>query len=214
MKFGFYVSKAATRLCKFLNDLRSEGKVAFVLIDCNNNEELRCLCKERNIPLYEFSYKELGLKGKDQNAFISDKFMELMDNYNVEYSFIFGLRILQGKLLEKYKWHLVNFHPALLPAYRGVAAIDQALSDGALLTGNTAHFIDEKLDAGITIMQNIYPTCLFRTYDDVLDNQIPMMLQLMKWFESNRVFISGNKCVIRDAIYEVSEFIPNLEIDY
>lgn len=154
----------------------------------------------------------MGLTGKEQNAFISDKFKYLMDKYSVMYSFICESRILQGELLEKYKWHLINFHPALLPAYKGKCAIDQAISDGSLLTGNTAHFIDENLDAGITIMQNLFPIMHFVSYDDILDKQIPMMLQLMKWVEEGRINIEGNRCVIQNAKYEIGEFIPAQEI--
>lgn len=212
MKFGFYVSRTATRLCKLLCDSRSNDKIAFVLIDCTSNDELRNLCLNRGIPLYEYSYKELGLKGKEQNEFISNKFMQLMDEYGVTYSFICGSRILQGKLLEKYKWHLINFHPAVLPAHKGKYAIDQALDDGSLLTGNTAYFIDENLDAGITIMQNLFPVYHFQNYDDVLDKQLPMMLQIMKWLEEDRVIIEGNRCIIRDATYTIGEYIPSLEI--
>lgn len=213
MKFGFYVSRTATRLCKLLEDKRSKGKIAFVLIDTKKNDRLRELCKESNVPLYEYSYKEQGLIGKEQNAFISDKFMDLMDKYGVKYSFICGSRILQGELLDRYKWHLINFHPALLPAFKGKCAIDQAIDDGALLTGNTAHFIDENLDAGITIMQNLYPINSFKDYDDVLDKQVPMMLQLMRWIEDDRIMIKGKRCVIKDAKYVIGEYIPSLEIN-
>lgn len=212
MKYGFYVSGTASRLCKLLQDKRSDKKIAFVLIDCTTNDILRNLCGEKNIPFYEFSYKSLGLAGKEQNKFISDKFMELMDEYDVKYSFIFGSRILQGELLQKYQWHLVNFHPAVLPAYKGKFAIDQALKDGALLLGNTAHFIDSELDAGITIMQNLFPANKFTSYDDALDKQHEMILQLMRWFDEDRVSIEGHKCIIKDAKYEIGEYIPALEI--
>lgn len=212
MKFGFYVSNKASRICKLLEGNRARGKIAFVLIDCKTNSQLRELCATRNIPYYEYSYRELKLVGKEQNKFISDEFMRLMEKYQVKYSFICGSRILQGRLLQKFKWQLVNFHPALLPAYKGKYAIDQALKDGALLTGNTAHFIDENLDAGISIMQNLFPTYHFHNYDDVLDKQIPMMLQLMKWFEEDRIIIKGHHCIVKDAIYEIGEYIPSLEL--
>lgn len=212
MKFGFYVSKSATRLCKLLNDNRSFGKIAFVLIDCNTNTILRDLCQSQNIPFFEYSYKELGLKGKEQNEFISNKFMELMLEYGVSYSFIFGGRILQGELLKRFAWRLINFHPALLPSFKGVAAIDQAINAGVLLTGNTCHFIDENLDAGIMIMQSLFPTAHFTTYDEVLDMQLPMILQVMRWIEEDRLQIIGNKAIVKDADYNIGEYIPALEL--
>ncbi len=211
-KFGFYVSRTATRLCHFLEKHGNLDRCAFVLIDNKDNERLRSLCAQYAIPYYEYSYKEEGLKGKEQNRFISDRFKELMDKYEVEYSFIFGSRILEGELLRKYKWHLVNFHPALLPAFRGKCAIDQAIEAGAILLGSTAHFIDEELDAGVMIMQNIFPAARFHDYEDVLGKQETMLLQLMSWFEQNRISIEGNRVVVKDATYDISEYVPNVEL--
>lgn len=211
MQFGFYVSNTATRLCKLLKDNRSAGKIAFVLIDNKKNERLRELCLGQKIPLYEYSYKELGLKGKEQNEFISNRFMELMDEYNTPYSFINGSRILQGKLLTKYAWRLINFHPAVLPSFKGKSAIDQAINSGALLTGNTAHFIDAELDAGKMIMQNLFPAYKFKDYDEVLDKQIIMHLQIMQWLEEERISIDGNRVIIFNADYSIGEYIPNVE---
>jgi phosphoribosylglycinamide formyltransferase 1 len=211
-KFGFYVSRTATRLCHFLEKYGNLDKCAFVLIDNKDNERLRSLCSKYSIPYYEYAYKEEGLKGKEQNRFISDKFKDLMDNYEVEYSFIFGSRILEGELLQKYQWHLVNFHPALLPAFKGKCAIDQAIEAGAILLGSTAHFIDEELDAGLMIMQNIFPAVHFTDYEDVLGKQETMLLQLMTWFEQDRVHIENNRVVVTNASYEIAEYIPNVEL--
>jgi phosphoribosylglycinamide formyltransferase 1 len=211
-KFGFYVSRTATRLCHFLEKYGNLDKCAFVLIDNKDNERLRSLCSKYSIPYYEYAYKEEGLKGKEQNRFISDKFKDLMDKYEVEYSFIFGSRILEGELLQKYQWHLVNFHPALLPAFKGKCAIDQAIEAGAILLGSTAHFIDEELDAGLMIMQNIFPAVLFTDYEDVLGKQETMLLQLMTWFEEDRVHIENNRVVVANASYEIAEYIPNVEL--
>lgn len=212
MQFGFYVSNTAIRLCKLLKDKRSTDKIAFVLIDNKQNEQLNNLCIERNIPIFEYSYKDLGLKGKEQNEFISNRFMELMDEYNTPYSFINGSRILQGELLKKYAWRLINFHPAVLPAFKGKNAIDQAIDSGALLTGNTAHFIDAELDGGKMIMQNLFPAYKFKSYDEVLDNQIVMLLQIMQWLEEKRIGIIGNRVVVANADYSIGEYIPAIEI--
>ena len=50
---------------------------------------------------------------------------------------------------------IVNVHPSLLPKYKGMNAIKQALDDSAEYTGVTIHYVDEGMDSGSIIKQNI-----------------------------------------------------------
>jgi phosphoribosylglycinamide formyltransferase-1 len=50
----------------------------------------------------------------------------------------------------------VNVHPALLPAFAGVNAIEQALDYGVKLAGVTVHFVDEGVDSGPIILQRSF----------------------------------------------------------
>ena len=209
-KFGFYVSGNATRL-KHLLMSSYHHIVGFVLIDTTLNKELKSKCSELDIPYYEYSYKELQLIDKQRNRFISDKFLHLLKKHQLDYGVIFGGKILEGKLSEEYKDRLINFHPALLPAFKGIKAIDQALQSGAIISGNTAHFIDENMDEGKIIMQNIQVLQHFNNYDDYLNKQIIMLIQIHKWIEEDRLIVDDTKVRIRDANYNLSEFIPNIE---
>lgn len=212
MKFGFYVSGEAGRLKSFLKENFMIKSISFILIDNIDNKDLVALCEKLSVPIYQYSYSELGLKKKEQNKFISAKLLELLEQTSNGYCFVFGGRILEGDLLFKYENKLINFHPSLLPAYKGISAIDQALKNNALLLGNTAHFIDEQLDNGSMIMQSILPAQQFTGYDSVLNLQIPMIKQIIKWLDEDRMIIQNRKIIIKDGKYNIDTFIPNLEI--
>ncbi|MGM0520103.1 MAG: hypothetical protein ACQERD_10720 [Campylobacterota bacterium] len=47
------------------------------------------------------------------------------------------------------------------------------------MIGNSAHIVTNELDCGRVIMQNIFPAINFNNYDEVLDKQLVMILQLM-----------------------------------
>ncbi|MDR1726309.1 MAG: hypothetical protein LBT74_00005 [Acidobacteriota bacterium] len=212
MKYAYYVSGNATRLKSYLRDETTDkSMIAFVLIDNVDNSELSLLCESLGIPFHQYSYSLLGLKHKEQNTFISNKLLRLLDETGTDYCFVFGGRILVGQLLSKYHNKLINFHPALLPAYKGKAAIDQALHDHALLLGNTAHFINEELDSGTIIMHSLLPSVRFVDYDSVLDLQVPMLKQIIFWLENDRFVFENDKFYIKDAGYDMDTFIPNLE---
>jgi len=213
MKFGFYVSGNAERLKQYLRQRFEIERIAFVLIDSVDNKELALQCAAFEIPYHPYSYSELGLKYKEQNSFISAKLLELLEKTNSDYCFIFGGRILEGDLLRRYENRLINFHPSLLPSFKGVHAIDQALQNHALLLGNSAHFIDEKVDNGAVIMQSILPAQQFKNYNSVLDLQVPMLKQIIIWLKDNRITIHQGKIVVENAKYQVDTFIPNLEIE-
>jgi len=63
------------------------------------------------------------------------------------------MRILSIDFVKKFRSHILNIHPALLPAFRGENAIAKALEYGCKITGVTVHFIDEKVDNGPVILQ-------------------------------------------------------------
>jgi phosphoribosylglycinamide formyltransferase-1 len=63
------------------------------------------------------------------------------------------MRVLSAEFINAYRGRILNIHPSLLPAFRGLNAQQQALDHGAKLTGCTVHFVDETLDGGPTIMQ-------------------------------------------------------------
>ncbi len=212
-KFAFYVSNNGTRLKKFLqvyNNISLIKQIEFVLIDNCNNDELRNICNGLGIIYYEVNLKEY----ENKNKYISNFFLEYLNKHNVDNAFIFADRILLGDLLVKYKNRLINFHPAILPSHKGLFAIDQALKSNTFLLGNSAHIVTDELDGGRVIMQNIFPSINFKNYDEVLDKQLIMILQLMVWIERDKLTIDKNNNVyIRDANYEVKEFIPNLDFE-
>jgi phosphoribosylglycinamide formyltransferase-1 len=63
------------------------------------------------------------------------------------------MELLGPELIRRFPNRIVNVHPSLLPAFRGVGAIEQALEHGVRVTGVTVHYVDEHLDNGPVILQ-------------------------------------------------------------
>jgi phosphoribosylglycinamide formyltransferase-1 len=63
------------------------------------------------------------------------------------------MQLLSEPFVARFRHRIVNVHPALLPEYPGLDAIDQALDAGVAVTGVTVHFVDEGVDTGPAIMQ-------------------------------------------------------------
>ncbi len=216
VKIAFYVSNRATRLRRAIELLIRRHvdllkMVNFVFVDNVENEDLRKSCKTAHIELIE---EDLTSISKSQRgAHVSDKLLDLLNTHHVSYLISFGDKILKGEILSQYRNRIINIHPSLLPAFKGLHAIDKALEEGSFLLGNSAHIIDEGIDTGPVIMQSLLHSSEYQTYDDVLDLQIPMLMQLMTWLKDKRLLLENGKPHIKGAKYKISRFIPNLEIE-
>ena len=67
------------------------------------------------------------------------------------------MRIVTDVLISGYAGRLINIHPSLLPSFRGMDAVGQALKAGVKLTGCTVHIVTEELDAGPILAQAAVP---------------------------------------------------------
>ena len=63
------------------------------------------------------------------------------------------MRIVSSKLIEAFPNRIINIHPSLLPKYKGLNAVQQALDSDDLVTGCTVHYVTEELDSGAIICQ-------------------------------------------------------------
>ena len=65
------------------------------------------------------------------------------------------MRIISPYFIKKYKNRILNIHPAILPAFPGLDAQKQAIEIGVKFSGCTVHFVDEGVDTGPIIIQEI-----------------------------------------------------------
>lgn len=65
------------------------------------------------------------------------------------------MRILSGAFLARWPDRVINTHPSLLPAFRGARAVPDALAYGVKVTGSTVHLVDEVVDHGPIIAQEV-----------------------------------------------------------
>jgi phosphoribosylglycinamide formyltransferase 1 len=63
------------------------------------------------------------------------------------------MQLLSGEFLARFPDRVINVHPALLPAFPGLGAVEQALAYGAKVFGVTVHFVDGGIDSGPVLLQ-------------------------------------------------------------
>ncbi len=67
------------------------------------------------------------------------------------------MRLFSPVMVEAFPNRILNIHPSLLPKYPGLHPQQQALDDGATVSGATVHFVNKDLDAGPVVLQRAVP---------------------------------------------------------
>ncbi len=84
--------------------------------------------------------------------------LELLQKAAVGWVILAGyMRVVKEPLLQAFPHRVINIHPSLLPAFRGLRAWEQALNAGVAETGCTVHFVNAEVDAGAIIAQQRVP---------------------------------------------------------
>ncbi len=84
--------------------------------------------------------------------------VEVMRQYEVEMVVMAGwMRIVTPVLINAFPNRLINIHPSLLPSFKGVRAVEQAIAAGVKITGCTVHFVSLEVDSGSILIQAAVP---------------------------------------------------------
>ena len=132
-----------------------------------NFENIVRTCREDEVVVMVHNKKKCGAaKRADKlgipHTQISSKreelIIDIMNAWKVDLIVLAGwMRIVTPKLINAFPNRIINLHPSMLPKYKGLHAIEQALESGDEMTGVSVHYVNEELDGGEVIMQSEVP---------------------------------------------------------
>ncbi len=112
------------------------------------------------------------------------------------------MRVLTAVMVREFPNRIMNIHPSLLPAFRGLDAQKAALDYGVRLAGCTVHFVDEGVDEGPIIIQAAVPVYPADTDDDlrrrILEQEHRIYPRAIGLFEQGRLTVAGRRVLIGD----------------
>jgi len=149
LRVGVLASGAGTNLQAILDRVHGvEAEVVAVGSDKPGAEALgRALAlgiATREFPRAEYADREA------RDLAIAEWLVE----HDVELVVLAGyMQLVSSAFLAAFPLRVINVHPALLPAFPGIHAVEQALDYGVKVFGVTVHFVDEGIDSGPIILQ-------------------------------------------------------------
>jgi phosphoribosylglycinamide formyltransferase 1 len=155
MIIGILISGRGSNMVALVDAMRSgeipESEVAVVISD---KRDAAGLAKARERGVETLVIERAGRKRAEHDAEIAAE----LKKRGVELVCLAGyMRLLSPEFIQAFPDRIVNIHPSLLPAFKGLDAQSQALAAGVAVSGCTVHFVDEHLDNGDIILQRQVP---------------------------------------------------------
>jgi len=173
----------------------SDDLNANILAIVSNHDELADLSQKFNIPFHCVSHE--GLNRSEHEA----KVLDVLSQYTIDYIVLAKyMRILSGEFVGHYEEKMINIHHSFLPAFIGANPYKQAFSRGVKIIGATAHFVNNNLDEGPIIAQDVIHVDHEMSWKDmqkagrnvekvVLSNALDLVFE-------ERIFVHDNKTII------------------
>ncbi len=126
--------------------------------------------------------------------------LKMLKQYDIGLLLLAGyFRLLGNEIIEAYRYRVMNIHPSLLPAFKGLHAQRQAFEYGVKVAGCTVHFVDEGLDSGPIILQNCVPVLPDDTEETltakILEQEHIIYTEAVKLFVEGKLKIEGRNVV-------------------
>lgn len=175
---------------QYFNELHAE-----ILAVVGNYDVLQPFTQKFDIPFHLVSHAE-----KTKEAFESE-LLQILDQYSPDYIVLAKfMRILSPTFVAAYPERIINIHHSFLPAFIGANPYKKAFDRGVKLIGATAHIVNNDLDEGPIITQQIIPV----KHDDGLADMIEagheiekvVLADALKLVLEDRIFVSHNKTIV------------------
>lgn len=168
---------------------------ANILCVVSNHDKLRDLSEKFGIKYHFISSDDLSRQEHEKRV------LDVLRNYETDFVVLAKyMRILSPDFVKMYPEKMINIHHSFLPAFIGANPYKQAYERGVKIIGATAHFVNDNLDEGPIISQDVVSINHEMSWQEmrragrnvekvVLSTALDLALE-------DRIFIHGNKTVI------------------
>lgn len=177
------------------NELNAEIKIVI------SDKQAPALAKarERGIPALYINPSNYKCKSAYEQELV-----ERMREHGADLVVLAGyMRLMGTEILHNFQMRVVNIHPALLPSFTGLHAQKQAIDYGVRYSGCTVHLVDEGMDTGPIILQQMVP--VYQEDDEeslserILVEEHHTYWQALQLIAEGRVYVDGRRVFIREA---------------
>ena len=155
IRLGILASGNGSNFEYIVKAIRKKKLNAEISILIVNNPD--CLAIKKAIK-YDIPYLIINHRNCSTRTEHDKLVMNKLEEFSVELVVMAGwMRIVGEDLINKFENRLINIHPSLLPSFKGIDAIQQAMDNKVTITGCTVHHVQKEVDSGSIIIQAAVP---------------------------------------------------------
>lgn len=152
------------------------------------------------LPTFTVNYEP----GVTNRAQWNEQLGETLASYDPDYVVSAGfMRIIGADVVERFAGRIINTHPALLPAFPGAHAVEDAVNYGVRVTGSTVHIVDSGVDTGPILAQQAVPVELDDTPDKLHERiktvERQLLVQILQGIAEHGITMDGRKAWIKQS---------------
>nr|WP_237089967.1 formyltetrahydrofolate deformylase [Nesterenkonia sp. PF2B19] len=188
-----------SRFSHCLNDLLNRSRAGELPIEIaavvSNHEDHRQLVEWHGIPYFHVPVTPETKQAAEQEL------LDLVGRFDVELVVLARyMQILSDDLTRTLSGKAINIHHSFLPSFKGARPYHQAFDRGVKTVGATAHYVNEELDEGPIIAQQVVDVDHTYMPQDLVaagrDTESKALSNAVRWHCEGRVFLNGMRTVV------------------
>jgi phosphoribosylglycinamide formyltransferase-1 len=154
LKLGIMASGSGSNFEAVAEAIASEQLNAQIQVLIYNNPGIKAVLRAEKwgVPTVLHNHRDYKRDALDAEI------VKTLQQYQVDYVVMAGwMRLVTPVLIEAFSDRIVNIHPSLLPSFKGVRAVEQAIAAGVKIAGCTVHLVRLEVDSGPILVQAAVP---------------------------------------------------------
>ena len=194
LKTLILASKFDHCLVELINKTKNKNLNLSIEAVISNHNDLKKISLVENIPFYHFPINNDKLH-QEKNI------IQFIDENKIDIIILARyMQILSKNFVNKFYGKIINIHHSFLPSFKGAKPYHQAFERGVKIIGATAHFVNENLDEGPIIEQDIEKVDHELSPSDLVaigkDIEARVLYKAIKNYSQGRVFLNGKKTIV------------------
>jgi phosphoribosylglycinamide formyltransferase-1 len=203
LRLAVLASGRGSNLQAIIDAIEQRRLRAVLAVVISNKAEAQALERARRHGAPDVFLDPAPYKGRPDSREAYDRaVLEVLQKHDVKLVALAGyMKIVTRVLIDAYPNRIMNIHPALLPAFPGLKAQQQALDWGVKVSGCTVHFVTEGVDEGPIIRQAVVPVLEGDTAESletrILVEEHRIYPEAIQLFAEGRLTVEGRLVHIR-----------------
>ena len=203
LNIAVFISGGGTNLQAIIDAVKENkinGKIKLVF---SNRKNAYGLIRAQNESIDTFYLNRKKFFSSEE---YDERILEELERKNIDLIILAGyLNILSSKLVSNYSNRIINIHPSLIPSFCGDGFYGEnvhkaVIKSGVKFTGATTHFVDENVDTGAIILQDVVPVYINDDFETVakrvLEIEHKILVKTVKAFCDNKIVFKDNRAFI------------------